>query len=170
MTVLKADQITEFVKKNPGSTAKKIADKFGVARKTVNSILYANKEKLFTKNDTNHTWYVYGSKTEQTRTNVKHTTTHLSDKNVVTELDSFPGYALFKIENENDKIKLTLNVNHEFFVTKGLTKDISKKDEVVLLLETLARALEHQYTEIDFIEEIVNDWGYLLSRKISGTD
>jgi hypothetical protein len=167
MATIKLEQLTEFIKAKPGSTAKKVASAFGVSRKEVNSLLYAEKDRIFSKSENNHTWYLLGTKIIESSSSDEPAVTKITRKQVITEQVAFPGYSLFKVQNEHNAVRLTLNKNHVFFRQFSDEKDPQKMGEVVTLLETLASALEHQYTEIDFIEEFVNDWGYLLNRKLS---
>ena len=91
----------------------------------------------------------------------------LARKKVVVEHVEFPGFSLFKVQNEHDRVRLLLNRNHLFFNKLEDNQKSQNVQFVNILLETLASALEYQYTEIDFIEEFVNDWGYLLHQRIS---
>lgn len=166
MPAIKVDQIFEYIQKNPGLTAKQIADKFGVARREVNSILYAYKGKRFQKDDNSHSWYLAGTKIALSPENNLKSSPHRVEKRVVTELTSFPGHSLFSIQYGGENIKISLNKKHDFFLKTSLLNDDHKSNELVLLLEALANALEQHYTEIDFIEEVINDWGYFLNRKI----
>ena len=167
MATIKLEQLTEFIRAKPGSTAKKVAHAFGVSRKEVNSLLYAQKDRIFSKSENNHTWYLVGAKIKESSPIDEPVVAKIARKPVVTEQVAFPGYSLFKVENEHNNVRLTLNKNHVFFRQFSDDKDPQRTEEVVILLETLASALEHQYTEIDFIEEFVNDWGYILNRKLT---
>lgn len=156
----------KFIEKNPGSTAKFVAQTFGVTRKEVNAILYAHSGVTFRKNDTDYTWFLAGDNFSEVATRETHSVAQIGKKKVLTEHTVFPGYSLFKIENENDVVRLSLNTNHVYFKNLRDKSGLVKLDEVTVVLEALASALEHQYTEMDFIEEFVNDWGYLLHCQI----
>ena len=82
MATIKLEQLAEFIKAEPGSTAKKVASAFGVSRKEVNSLLYAEKDRIFSKSENNHTWYLLGTKIIESSSSDEPAVTKIARKHI----------------------------------------------------------------------------------------
>lgn len=121
---------------------------------------------MFHKSEEGHRWYLPSQSevlSSSLSLNANRKKSHI-EKDVIITHSNFPGHSLFSIKYDSKTISMKINEGHDFF--DHLKHGLDQESACNLLLQTLAMALEPHYTEIDFIEEIVGDWGFFLSKKL----
>lgn len=164
MPEITAEKILKTIEATPGLLAREIATKFGVTRKEVNSILYGKLKSKIRKDEKNR-WYLVGfSKSVVERKKTVDKSSTFTSKPVTVESSSFPGSSLFIIKPFGNEVKIEVNKSHPFMAKDYEILDDSGKKAVNKLITALALVFEKHYSESDFIEELIDEWGIALKK------
>jgi hypothetical protein len=143
------DTLQDYIKKQPGLTAGKIAKELGVTRKEINSLLYKHNKKIFTRVDHGEkapTWTSF-SASEDIREHVS-----VDKPEIIIEN---PGKMIMKKILEEIDLELSANDRFE-------TKTGSVKIEVVVASEGMnSNFTRFEILEVDDLIIIINDDSYL---------
>lgn len=163
MSEIASNKIYALIIKKPGLLAREIANELGVSRKVINSTIYKNLRNKVFKTDS-HRWYVNGSIAPSNAAKKNRDKSDEFSEKEVNFIDAqFPGHSLFSLEYEGDKrILLHLNKNHDFFSKSYAGLDTTGQNAIDTIFASLARVMEKHYSDADFIEELVDDWGAVL--------
>lgn len=173
----KPESIITLLQRKPGCKASYLAGELGCTRKEVNSVLYGSLKSDVVK-DCNYLWYLASETGIRTgdaqplgkaavEKEISKIPGELSLKPVDISTSSIRGNSLFHFELFPDGIKVRLNEKHPFVSREVSRLDSEGLHRFNLLLETFAQVLELHYTDADLFEEVVDDWGSLLIRRLS---
>lgn len=143
------DLLQDYIKKHPGLPVSKIAKHLGVTRKEVNSLLYKNNNRIFTRVDHGErapTWLLLNVHLE-TKENL-----HAEEPQLTIEN---PGKIIIKRILEEIDLELSTNDRFE-------TKTGSIKIEVVVASEGMnSNFTRFEILDVDDLIIIINDDSYL---------
>lgn len=143
------DLLQDYIKKQPGLTAGKIAKELEVTRKEINSLLYKHNKKMFTRVDHGEkapTWTLFNSSADVK----EHANVDKPEKTIEN-----PGKMIIKKILE--EIDLELSNNNRFETKTG-----SIKIEVVVASEGMnSNYTRFEILDVDDLIIIINDDSYL---------
>jgi hypothetical protein len=143
------DLLQDFIKKQPGLTAGKIAKELKVTRKEINSLLYKHNRKIFTRIDHGEkapTWTLFNSSANATE-----------PANVFKPEITIENPGKIIIKKILEEIDLVLSENDRFETKTG-----SVKIEVVVASEGLnSNFTRFEILDVDDLIIIINDDSYL---------
>jgi len=162
MLKLTPDKVLSVIAEKPGLMAKDISSILGVKRKDVNSILYGDLSAKVQK-DGEYCWFLI-DKNAILEPKDAIESQNFSAKPIKIQPSEFPGNSLFLIRPTGSEITVETNYSHLFFANIYSNLDEGGKTAVDQLVSSIALVCEKHYTEIDFIEEFVDELGAALKK------
>lgn len=149
-------RILESLNTQPGQTDDQLAQALNENRTRVNRTLYLELATLARRDD-DLRWYALS---ELERSEILKTLV------AQTSFDHLSGKSLFNVQASTRTLQMSLNADHLFFRSDFRSLDHQGQATVMRLLETLGMALSRRFENPDLIEELIRDWGALLSQRV----